>query len=130
MLCSLKQLNFLGEHSPFSLPNSRSDVCVYRYHIGESMLPSCRQFLKLIDLDETVKNFGFCPKVRFAIPKIVTPYLTIDSREPPSNLSVKRGKHGRFMRLLLKYIGTYLFEARTGKLFIFARTRYMNIVHT
>ncbi|KIM79851.1 hypothetical protein PILCRDRAFT_547145 [Piloderma croceum F 1598] len=33
-----------------------------RYHIGESMLPSCPQFLKLIDLEETVENFGFCNK--------------------------------------------------------------------
>lgn len=36
---------------------------VCRYHIGESMVPSARQFLKLVDLEETVKNFGFCKKV-------------------------------------------------------------------
>ncbi|KAF8888756.1 O-methyltransferase [Infundibulicybe gibba] len=33
-----------------------------RYHIGESMVPSCRQFLKFIDLEDTVKNYGFCKK--------------------------------------------------------------------
>jgi 2-polyprenyl-6-methoxyphenol hydroxylase-like FAD-dependent oxidoreductase len=46
-----------------SLPDSRSDDHILRYHIGESLLPSCRDFLKLIDLEETVKNFGFCVKV-------------------------------------------------------------------
>ncbi|KAF8888751.1 hypothetical protein BD779DRAFT_1611209 [Infundibulicybe gibba] len=33
-----------------------------RYHIGESMLPSCRQFLKFVDLEDTIKNYGFCKK--------------------------------------------------------------------
>jgi hypothetical protein len=35
-----------------------------RYHIGESMLPSARSFLKFIDAEDKVKNFGFTLKVR------------------------------------------------------------------
>jgi flavine halogenase len=46
------------------LLHTRFDNFINRYHIGESMLPSCPQFLKLIDLEDTVKNFGFCRKVR------------------------------------------------------------------
>ncbi|KAK0431601.1 hypothetical protein EV421DRAFT_1893324 [Armillaria borealis] len=33
-----------------------------RYHIGESMLPSCRPFLRSIDFEEKMKNYGFFPK--------------------------------------------------------------------
>ncbi|KAK0474372.1 hypothetical protein IW261DRAFT_553059 [Armillaria novae-zelandiae] len=33
-----------------------------RYHIGESMLPSCRPFFKFIDFEEKMKNYGFFPK--------------------------------------------------------------------
>jgi flavine halogenase len=46
-----------------SLPDCQFMNMVCRYHIGESMIPSCPQFLKLIDVEETVKNFGFCNKV-------------------------------------------------------------------
>lgn len=34
-----------------------------RYHIGESMLPSIRHFLQLIDLDLTFDAYGFQKKV-------------------------------------------------------------------
>lgn len=34
-----------------------------RYHVGESMLPSFRHFLRFIDLDETFANHGFRKKV-------------------------------------------------------------------
>jgi flavin-dependent dehydrogenase len=34
-----------------------------RYHIGESMLPSMRHFLKFIDLYEKYNNYGFRVKV-------------------------------------------------------------------
>jgi len=44
---------------------TRSHRIACSYHIGESMVPSCRQFLKLIELEETVKNFGFCKKVSY-----------------------------------------------------------------
>ncbi|KAJ5659678.1 FAD/NAD(P)-binding domain-containing protein [Penicillium longicatenatum] len=33
-----------------------------RYHIGESMLPSMRHFLRFIDLDETFDKYGFVQK--------------------------------------------------------------------
>ncbi|KZP00962.1 FAD/NAD-binding domain-containing protein [Calocera viscosa TUFC12733] len=33
-----------------------------RYHIGESMIPSVRFFLRLIDLDDTISNHGFLVK--------------------------------------------------------------------
>ncbi|KAF7342886.1 hypothetical protein MSAN_02005000 [Mycena sanguinolenta] len=38
-----------------------------RYHIGESMLPSCRPFMRFIGVEEKVKNFGFCVKVGAAL---------------------------------------------------------------
>ena len=34
-----------------------------RYHVGESMLPSMRHFLRFIDLDDTFLNHGFKIKV-------------------------------------------------------------------
>jgi flavin-dependent dehydrogenase len=34
-----------------------------RYHIGESMLPSIRHFLKFIDVEESVIHYGFTVKV-------------------------------------------------------------------
>ena len=34
-----------------------------RYHVGESMLPSMRHFLRFIDLDDTFLNHGFRVKV-------------------------------------------------------------------
>ncbi|KAJ6604020.1 FAD/NAD-P-binding domain-containing protein [Mycena sp. CBHHK59/15] len=38
-----------------------------RYHIGESMLPSCRPFLRYIGAEEKVLNFGFAVKVGAAL---------------------------------------------------------------
>ncbi|KAJ6476736.1 putative halogenase [Mycena vitilis] len=35
-----------------------------RYHIGESLLPSCRPFLRFIDAEELIKKHGFADKVR------------------------------------------------------------------
>ncbi|KAK7052574.1 hypothetical protein R3P38DRAFT_2861177 [Favolaschia claudopus] len=34
-----------------------------RYHIGETMLPSIRPFMRFIDVEEKVKNWGFAVKV-------------------------------------------------------------------
>ncbi|KAJ7830713.1 putative halogenase [Mycena olivaceomarginata] len=34
-----------------------------RYHIGESMLPSCRPFLRFIGAEQKVKDYGFSVKV-------------------------------------------------------------------
>ncbi|KAJ7196283.1 putative halogenase [Mycena pura] len=33
-----------------------------RYHIGESMLPSCRPFMRYIGVEQKVVDFGFCVK--------------------------------------------------------------------
>ena len=38
-----------------------------RYHVGESMLPSMRHFLRFIDLDETFLNHGFKIKVNAVV---------------------------------------------------------------
>ncbi|KAJ7983266.1 putative halogenase [Mycena polygramma] len=38
-----------------------------RYHIGESLLPSCRPFLKFIDAEELVKSHGFAEKPGAAV---------------------------------------------------------------
>ncbi|KAF8209748.1 putative halogenase [Mycena galopus ATCC 62051] len=38
-----------------------------RYHIGESMLPSCRSFLRFIGAEEKVKSHGFTVKVGAAV---------------------------------------------------------------
>ncbi|KAJ7790794.1 putative halogenase [Mycena olivaceomarginata] len=38
-----------------------------RYHIGESMLPSCRPFLRFIGAEEKVVNHGFTVKVGAAV---------------------------------------------------------------
>ncbi|KAJ6607794.1 putative halogenase [Mycena sp. CBHHK59/15] len=38
-----------------------------RYHIGESMLSSCRPFLRYIGAEEKVSNYGFCVKVGGAV---------------------------------------------------------------
>ena len=34
-----------------------------RYHIGESLLPSVRHYLRLIDAEQKVANYGFALKV-------------------------------------------------------------------
>lgn len=36
-----------------------------RYHIGESLLPSVRHYLRFIDAEEKVAQHGFARKVRF-----------------------------------------------------------------
>ncbi|KAJ7149191.1 putative halogenase [Mycena crocata] len=38
-----------------------------RYHIGESMLPSCRPFLRFIGAEQKVIDYGFCVKVGGAL---------------------------------------------------------------
>lgn len=34
-----------------------------RYHVGESMLPSMRHFLRFVELEEKFENYGFMRKV-------------------------------------------------------------------
>ncbi|KAF7334715.1 FAD/NAD P-binding domain-containing protein [Mycena venus] len=38
-----------------------------RYHIGESLLPSCRPFLRFIDAEEMIKKHGFADKPGAAV---------------------------------------------------------------
>ncbi|KAJ7634562.1 putative halogenase [Roridomyces roridus] len=38
-----------------------------RYHIGESMLPSCQSFLRFIGAEDKVRNYGFTIKVGGAV---------------------------------------------------------------
>ncbi|KAJ7121941.1 putative halogenase [Mycena filopes] len=38
-----------------------------RYHIGESMLPSCRPFMRFIGVEQKVVDHGFCVKVGAAL---------------------------------------------------------------
>ena len=40
-----------------------TEIDCARYHVGESMLPSMRHFLRFIELDETFLNHGFKIKV-------------------------------------------------------------------
>ncbi len=60
-----------------------------RYHIGESMLPSCRPFLRFIDFEEKMKNYGFFPKVCFP-PLLKSRYLNID--KPGAALKLNQDK--------------------------------------
>lgn len=45
-----------------------------RYHIGESMLPSMRYFLRFIDLETKFDNHGFTKKARTPKPTLVPPH--------------------------------------------------------
>ena len=59
---------YVTQDHPHSLEQRRgrffANLCCTRYHVGESMLPSMRHFLRFIDLDSTFDNFGFRVKVR------------------------------------------------------------------
>ena len=39
----------------------------FRYHIGESLLPTVRYHLRFIGADDKVDSFGFFKKVRFLL---------------------------------------------------------------
>ncbi|KAJ6472489.1 putative halogenase [Mycena sanguinolenta] len=62
-----------GSYSATALAREGFDVTIIerdvfpRYHIGESLLPSCRPFLKFIEADELVKNYGFADKPGAAV---------------------------------------------------------------
>jgi hypothetical protein len=60
----------------------------FRYHIGESLLPSVRHHLRFIGADDKVDSFGFFKKVRFVymLPgtsnyhlRILSPVLRLNS---------------------------------------------------
>jgi hypothetical protein len=52
-------------------PISSKLMCDYRYHIGESMLPSMRKFLRYIDLEEIFIAREFYKKVWWFLWRII-----------------------------------------------------------
>lgn len=73
---------FRGSYHRLCLIGQGHDrFCLCRYHIGESMLPSVSQFLKLIEADGIVAAHGFVPKVIRGIPHLDHPYLYFYSLE-------------------------------------------------
>lgn len=34
----------------------------FRYHVGESLVPSVRQFLSIVEADQIISSHGFIPK--------------------------------------------------------------------
>ncbi|KAJ7183443.1 putative halogenase, partial [Mycena filopes] len=62
-----------GSYAATVLAREGFDVCVLerdnfpKYHIGESLLPSCRPFLKFIGAEELVKQHGFADKPGAAV---------------------------------------------------------------
>ncbi|KAF8166309.1 FAD/NAD-binding domain-containing protein [Mycena galopus ATCC 62051] len=57
-----------GSYAASVLQREGHEVVVFesakfpRYHVGESMLPSMRGYLRFIDLDDTIMKHGFLPK--------------------------------------------------------------------
>jgi flavin-dependent dehydrogenase len=60
-----------------------------RYHVGESMLPSLRHFLRFIDLDDTFVNHGFYKKIGavFALNKKEVAYTDFVAAGGPNGYS-------------------------------------------
>lgn len=73
-----------------------------RYHIGESMLPSCRPFLRFIGAEQKVKDYGFSVKVRglIDIHLIWVPLKCRYRSELPSS-SIRRSVKGVSSELLV-----------------------------
>ena len=62
MLSSLKHQSSLGRATcPLEFTPFYTLFC--RYHIGETLIPSVRYYLKFIDAEEKVANYGFEIKV-------------------------------------------------------------------
>ena len=72
MLYCSKHPNSLGRVTSIS-----ESACLYtlsrRYHIGESLIPSVRHYLRFIDADEKVASYGFTTKVNVASPLFCRP---------------------------------------------------------
>jgi len=62
MLSFLKHQSSLGR-ATYPLEFTRLYILLCRYHIGESLIPSVRHYLKFIDAEEIVANYGFKTKV-------------------------------------------------------------------
>lgn len=72
-----------------------------RYHVGESMLPSLRHYLRFVDLDSAFDKHGFNKKVSCcksivtwaAIPRIVILIRPFEPPPLPSKLSEADTRH-------------------------------------
>jgi len=62
MLSSSKHQTSLGRVT-CPLEFTRLYTLCHRYHIGESLIPSVRHYLKFIDAEEKVADYGFEIKV-------------------------------------------------------------------
>ncbi|KZO98522.1 FAD/NAD(P)-binding domain-containing protein [Calocera viscosa TUFC12733] len=77
-----------------------------RYHIGESMLPSVRPFMRFIDLEETIKNHGFTVKPGAAVKFVqwkkeaYTDFISLDPNNGAWNVL-----RSEFDHLILKHAG-------------------------
>ncbi|KAJ7775500.1 putative halogenase [Mycena metata] len=77
-----------------------------RYHIGESMLPSCRPFMRFIGVEQKVVDFGFCVKVGAALKfnqtkrEGYTDFINPDPNKAAWNVS-----RAEFDDILLKHAG-------------------------
>ncbi|KAJ7033820.1 putative halogenase [Mycena alexandri] len=77
-----------------------------RYHIGESMLPSCRPFMRFIGVEQKVVDFGFCVKVGAALKfnqtkrEGYTDFINPDPTKAAWNVS-----RAEFDDILLKHAG-------------------------
>lgn len=66
MLCCSKHPSSLGRVTPVLQFSCLYTSSSRRYHIGESLIPSVRHYLRFIDADEKVANYGFASKVSVA----------------------------------------------------------------
>ncbi|KAK0194558.1 putative halogenase [Armillaria mellea] len=100
-----------------------------RYHIGESMLPSVRPFLKFSGADNKIASHGFCPKpgaaVKFQQHKRegYTDFSTLSSGNSPDNAAAWNVKRSEFDEILLRHaeeLGAQVFENHRVTNLIFA----------
>ncbi|KAK0451907.1 hypothetical protein EV421DRAFT_1071083 [Armillaria borealis] len=100
-----------------------------RYHIGESMLPSVRPFLKFSGADNKIASHGFCPKpgaaVKFQQHKRegYTDFSTLSGGNSPDNVAAWNVKRSEFDEILLRHaeeLGAQVFENHKVTNLIFA----------
>ncbi|KAK0205472.1 hypothetical protein DFS33DRAFT_1383378 [Desarmillaria ectypa] len=100
-----------------------------RYHIGESMLPSVRPFLKFSGADNKVASHGFCPKpgaaVKFQQHKRegYTDFSALRGSNNPDNAAAWNVKRSEFDEILLRHaeeLGAQVFENHRVTSLVFA----------
>ncbi|KAF7318411.1 hypothetical protein HMN09_00350300 [Mycena chlorophos] len=90
-----------------------------RYHIGESMLPSIRPFLRYIDADDAIVNGGFSVKVGAAFKfnhnkrEGYTDFIHPDPNHGPSAWNVERSKFDEILLRNATKQGANVFEGVT-----------------